>query len=623
VAAGAILLSGGSDADPGTPPALPGLPPPFLGTAVSGDGRMTAAVDAYGDVVNLYAPGPAGTAEIDNSSARQAAGTVPSDTGIVPRVRVGDGPALPLWRSESVRQSYVPGTNAVRTVARFEGGTTVTETVVARGEELAVLVGVAGAGRSGAGTGRVGAGTGRADASLRASLGVNVEAGVDCREGRGPDVVALLCRWDVEGDGGRDRPGIGSGVNAGTVSSGAGGEGRSSATTGGRADESVPVGAGGSAAAVYEAAAERALLGVVADRHWIARARPLGAGAPASARAIYGRSLLTLRALTGRDGAPAAGAREGWAYVWPRDAASAALALQAAGYRPEARRIAHFLAGLPVTSAARFDESGRPVPGRGPQGDEAGWVAAATRATGPSTVGAGAASASASWRDLPDYQEGAPGDYLGNAIATAGAPPVNGPRTARVGRASARKRGAAEAIGQEFGTARGLGREAGDPASGLDSAAAWAVRPFALRPLYPAARATLLALASRANHFGITPGEGWTGGEDPWTAPTAGSAWALAALAREEGARPAAADRNAALGLLADLRRAATPAGALPERVDARTGLPRSTTPLLWSAALTVLAIRELWPDRSGWKDLRGYFWRGGSPAGALRRPSG
>jgi hypothetical protein len=134
----------------------------------------------------------------------------------------------------------------------------------------------------------------------------------------------------------------------------------------------------------------------------------------------------------------------------------------------------------------------------------------------------------------------------------------------------------------------GLLRSAGDPSSGLDSAAAWAVRPFSSPALYPAARRTLLRLASNATPFGITPGEGWTGGADPWTAPTAWSAWSLAALG----------DRAAALKLLADLRRAATSAGALPERVDSRSGVPRSTTPLAWSHAFAILALRQLWPGR-------------------------
>ena len=68
---------------------------------------------------------------------------------------------------------------------------------------------------------------------------------------------------------------------------------------------------------------------------------------------------------------------------------------------------------------------------------------------------------------------------------------------------------------------------------------------------------------------------------------------------RERGAprpSPRTADRRAALKLLADLRRAATPAGDLPERVGAHTGIPTSTTPLLWSSAFAVLALRELWP---------------------------
>src|SRR5882757_1375219 len=65
VAVGVVLVSGGEDGGPQTPAALPGLPPPFLGTAVAGDGGLTAAVDAYGDVVDLR-PGPAGEALIDN-----------------------------------------------------------------------------------------------------------------------------------------------------------------------------------------------------------------------------------------------------------------------------------------------------------------------------------------------------------------------------------------------------------------------------------------------------------------------------------------------------------------------------------------------------------------------------
>ena len=157
-------------------------------------------------------------------------------------------------------------------------------------------------------------------------------------------------------------------------------------------------------------------------------------------------------------------------------------------------------------------------------------------------------------------------------------------------------------IAAAFGGPDGLVRRADDPRSGLDSAAAWAVRPFHLRPLYPLAERTLLRLAAHGTRYGIVPAEDWTGGDDPWTAPTAWSAWSLAALATAEPRRfrgTALRDRRAALRLMADLRRAATPAGLLPERVDAHTGIPTSTTPLAWSHAFAILALLELWPSES------------------------
>jgi glucoamylase len=299
---------------------------------------------------------------------------------------------------------------------------------------------------------------------------------------------------------------------------------------------------------------------VRADPRWLAAARRLGPGAPHWARRMYGRSLLVLHALTDRrTGAVIAGARDGWAYVWPRDASAVAIALVAAGYRSEARRIVSFLRGLDLGAAARFHRNGTPVDGRGAQGDAAGWIAAAASAAklpGPTTE--------RPWRGLDDYQENGGGDFLANAIAF----------------------GAAR-IRALFGTPSGtLARLEGDPGSGLDSAAAWAVRPFPHPALYPLVRRTLLRLAARSGRFGVVPSEDWDGGDDPWSAPTAWTAWSLAALG----------ERRAALHLMAELRRAATPAGMLPERVDARTGIPTSTTPLAWSHAFAILALRELWP---------------------------
>ncbi|TMK58535.1 MAG: hypothetical protein E6G51_01930 [Actinobacteria bacterium] len=474
VAAAAMLLSGSSGSDPETPTGLPDLPPPFLGVAVLGNGGLTAAVDAYGSVVDLRAPGPAGRALIENSAERQAAGTVPSDTGIQIWTRVG-GEMLPMWQADEVRQRYLPGTNVLRTVAVF-GSERVRIDEAIWGNRLAVNP------------------TGSA-----VQLRTNEAGGFVTRS---PEVLA-------------------------------------------------------------KAAA--------ADRRWLARALPLGKAAPPWAVDIYERSLLVLRALTAREnGAVAAGARDGWAYVWPRDASAVAIALAESGYEPEAERIVQFLLGAGIEFAARFNGDGSPVPGREAQGDAIGWVAAASEAAGIGNARQAAHILAGGepipWRERADYWEDEPGDYLGNALAS-GEP----------------------AISQLYGgkVQPRLVREPGEPDSGLDSAAAWAVRPFSQPRLYPAARRTMERLVAAGTPFGITPGEGWEGGEDPWSAPTAWTAWSLATLG----------ERQQALRMMQALRRSATPAGALPERVDAQTGVPRSTTPLAWSHAFMILALRELWPS--------------------------
>jgi hypothetical protein len=510
VAAGALVVSGGSGADPETPRGLPGMAPPFLGTAIGGDGGLTAAIDSYGNVVDLRAPGPAGGALIDNPAERQAAGTAPVGTGIVPRVQVDGGPSRPLWRADSVRQLYLPGTNVVMTIAEFSDVRVVVKEAAMSGA-LAILV------RAWPRNGRL----------ATARVSVNLERPARCRRDRDEAGLAFVC--DTRGE----RPRW-------------------------EADELI-------------VAAERR------DRRWLQRARPLGAGAPTWARRLHERSLLVLRALTDRrTGAVAAGARDGWAYVWPRDAGAAALAYAAAGYRAEARRVVRFLLRLDLGAAARFHGDGGPAPDRGPQGDATGWTRVAARAAGLPTP-----QGEVDWRDLPDYQEKESGDYLGNAIAAAHGTKWeisagDGTKSAFYGAKSS----------------RGLVRRLGDPSSGLDSAAAWAVRPFPAPELYPAARRTMRQLARAGGPFGITPSEDWPE-EDPCSAPTAWTAWSFAALSNQEthSAR-ARDDRRAALHLLAALRRSATSAGTLPERVGARTGVPRSTTPLAWSHAFAILALR-------------------------------
>jgi hypothetical protein len=505
------------------------MPPPFLGTAVVGSGGTAAAIDAYGDVVDLRAPGPAGRALVDNPADRQAAGSVDADTGIVPRISIDRGAARPLWRADAVAQHYQQGTNVVRTVARF-GQIRIVVTDAAVGGRLARLAEVTA--------------PGGVRALPRFTVRLSEPAG--CARQRTGASEALVCALG-------EQRGAGGGA-------------------------AVAVGGGGAVAAVE---ASRLLATARRnDRRWLSRAQGLGSAAPSWAREMYHRSLLTLRALTdGETGAVAAGARDGWAYVWPRDAGAAALAFAAAGYRVEARQVARFLLRLDLDAAARFDGEAAPVAGREAQGDAAGWVAVAAR-----TTGLAAPPETLPWSNRPDYQESAPGTFLANAIAAGLNPPVDGPEIRLYGGKSAHQQEAREITGAFGGPGR-LVRRAGDPDSGLDSAAAWAVRPFPQPALFPVVRRTLLQLAGEQTRFGITPGEAWPG-IDPWTAPTAWTAWSLAALG----------ERRAALRLLAGLRRAATPAGALPERVDARTGIPTSTTPLAWSHAFAILALRELWP---------------------------
>ncbi|HEY5976297.1 MAG TPA: hypothetical protein VIT85_00450 [Solirubrobacterales bacterium] len=481
-----LAFSGGSAENPRTPPALPGLPPPFLTAAVLGDGGLTAGLDAYGNVVDLRAPGPAGPALIDNTYERQLAGTVPAETGIVPLASLPGG-AAPFWDADSVDQRYRPGTNVLRTVARF-GDSSVAIECAAHGGELGCTT--AGGGHK-----------------PRARLG-----GLEVSFGR-----HLL--------GGDRRVHL---------------------------DD--------------EEAARIIARATRSDRSWLARARPLGPEAPAWAVSMYERSLLVLRASSDpRTGAVAAGARDGWAYVWPRDAGAVAIALAAAGYRGEARRIGGFLLDLDLGAAARFEGDGDPVPGREAQGDAGGWVAVAAEAGGLAPP-----TARPTWRDRADYQERSPANYLGNALSALHA---DGPISPLRLDLSARRR---------------LVRVVGEPESGVDSAAAWAVLPFPRPALRGAALRSIRALLAGSGRFGIVPSEDW-GERDPWTAPTAWSAWSLAALGR----------RAEALRLVADLRRAATPAGLLPERVDFATGTPRSTTPLAWSHAFTALALRSLWPGQT------------------------
>jgi glucoamylase len=301
------------------------------------------------------------------------------------------------------------------------------------------------------------------------------------------------------------------------------------------------------------------------------RVRPLGPRAPGWAKRLYRRSVRVLINLTDpRTGAMIAGEREGWDYVWPRDAGAGAIALAAAGLRPEAARVVSFLSDIDTERAARFYPDGSPVPGRPAAGDTEGWISAAEGAVSEQSgtvlhrgrLATQIRDEPLEWGDRQDYGENDTGDLLGNAIA-AGVP--------------------ASEIASRFETPRGLVRESGR--DDLDSSAAWAVTLFPQRGVNAETRRTLLEFTGESTLYGIPPIEGWTPGQ-VWTAPTAWSAWALIELGNLR-----AADR-----LLSELRRAQTIQGTLPERVDATTGVPTSTTPLAWAHAFAILALQARYP---------------------------
>ena len=456
LAGGALLVSGGTSSDPRTPAGLPGLPPPFLGVAVVGDGGLTAAVDSYGVVVDLR-PAPAGPALIDNPAERQAAGTVAPDTGIVPRLRLRDGRALPFWRADAVAQRYLPGTNVLETTARF-GQVRARVIYAARGSLLACVTGVAPARSSFVSH------SGTKDDRARLS------GRDDPREHRRRGAAAPTVR--LAGD---------SGSGAGP-----------------RCDDPRARGA--------IAEARRA------DRRWLRASTSPGSAAPAWAEALYRRSLLVLRALTdARTGAVSAGSRDGWAYVWPRDAATAALAFAVSGHPAEARRAAGFLDRLDLGAAARFHGDGSPVPGRDAQGDAAGGVDFATRASGAPA----GSDREPGWRERPDYQEKAPGEFLGNAIAaTASEDPARLSAVAIAARFAERGALTRTAVSPGSGIDSAAEHDswvdsAAEPGPDIDAAAAWAVRPFALPRLYAPARKSLRHLLAAGGRFGIVPSADW------------------------------------------------------------------------------------------------------------------
>jgi glucoamylase len=327
------------------------------------------------------------------------------------------------------------------------------------------------------------------------------------------------------------------------------------------------------------------------------------------------QSLIVLKMLSdAQTGAMVAGAREYWAYCWPRDAAFCAAAFDLAGKPEEAERLYRFLARVQAPDGhweARYWADGQPVrDGRPPQLDAPGLVAwglwlhsvlapdgaAFARAAYPT-----ARRAAAAILQSLDPATGLPGPGLD---ANEAGPPALSASNAAAGyaglRAAARL---AEANGQAAEAARcraaalrirsGVGRFLWDPrrgrflravrpeSAGLDPFMLWLSWPFGmLPPNDPRVEATAAALReSRRLPSGFYRGLVRSVGSEAWLHQHGIIAAYLDAAGRRQEA-----------GALSDLlARAATPFNTLPERLDPRTLRPTSTTPLAWSHAMQLL----------------------------------
>ena len=264
-----------------------------------------------------------------------------------------------------------------------------------------------------------------------------------------------------------------------------------------------------------------------------------------------------------------AGERDGWDYVWPRDASAGAIALEAAGLRPEARRVVGFLSSLDLEEAARFYPEGSRVPGRTAAGDEEGWVATA-ESVRKRTV-----------RSIADRSRARAGQSR---------------RVAGIARTTART-----SPGTCSGTRSPLAPR--QPRSGID---------FSPRVAWSARRARVNWTHPRHGRSPSFPSRGCGRRLAARSLISSGSPRPSASRRSRVGRRDRSGPRRPPgrpgrwrssvtperrIGLLRELRRAATPYGTLPERVNAIDGRPTSTTPLAWSHAFAILALRARYPQ--------------------------
>ena len=366
--------------------------------------------------------------------------------------------------------------------------------------------------------------------------------------------------------------------------------------------EGGPVGVAPGTDAEDDAAARRA------QDAWVEAGTVPG---PAEYREMAERALRDLDALLLPDGAVIAGVSDRWAYVWPRDASFAVVALARTGHQADALAGLRYLAQLHATSPdglfeARYraDGTGRTPDDRARQLDGSGWALwAVAEWYAAAAPGAERDAALADLRSLvvgslaairaevdpatglpephPDYWEVAEdGPTLGTVTALLLGVRAVGPVLAALGEPTADRlvkdleRGVAA-------FAPGYPRHLDGTAA--DTAVAFLMPPFA--PVDPAVRVGLAAAAEsmRRAGGGLAPGASWRADGISWTPTTA--VFALTAAG--------SGDLRRARAWLDWLDEHRTPSGALPEKVLA-DGSPSAVAPLAWTSALVVIALDEI-----------------------------
>jgi len=359
---------------------------------------------------------------------------------------------------------------------------------------------------------------------------------------------------------------------------------------------------------------------VAAEQAWLATGTvPSVPGLGADSELVRG-ALLDLHVLTQTYGVPVAGWTGPWRYVWPRDAAFAAVAFARTGHVDDAVGVLDFLGRVQPASGvfqARYLPDGSGVPdARGAQLDGVGWALWATAGVADALPPAQRAVFVAEHRPLverstaaalaaiagPSGLPPASPDYWEvrerrTTLATAAVLRAGLESSARlersIGDEAAARRAAAgagrlsQAITRDF-EPRGYPRRLGGRAASVDLGVAFLLPPFAeaVDPDAYARFQTAPAVLTRPAG-GLAPGGSWKRDGVSWTPTTA--TWAL--VAASSGDREQALDR---LRWLADHR---TAEGSLPEKVLA-DGRPAAVAPLAWTAAAVVLTADRL--SRSG-----------------------